>query len=67
MSLIISNLNPQFSISTSDELQRLNVEWILVLVLVLVDHGGGVGHILVLGGDDPVEVELAGPPGGGAP
>ena len=40
-----------------------------LLVLVLVDHDGGVGPVLVLvpGGDDLGEVELEGPPGGGAP
>ena len=40
-----------------------------LLVLVLVDHDGGVGPVLVLvpGGDDLGEVELEGHPGGGAP
>ena len=38
------------------------------LDLVLVDHDGGMGHVLLLGdllGDD--DLELRPPPGGGAP
>ena len=36
--------------------------------LVLVDHGGGVGHVLVLVlGDHGDDLVLRPPPGGGAP
>ena len=43
---------------SSDELEPLEGD----RVLVLVDHVGGVGHVLVLGDD-----LVLGPPSGGAP
>ena len=47
---------------SSDDMEPLEGD----RVLVLVDHGGGVGHVLQLGdlGDDD---HVLGPPGGGAP
>ena len=48
----------------SDDLEPLEGD----RVLVLVDHVGSVGHVLLLGdllGDD--DLELRPPPGGGAP
>ena len=56
-------LGPAVLTLSTDELEPLDVE--CNRDLVLVDHGGGVGHVLQLGdlGDDLV----LGPPGGGAP
>ena len=56
-------LRPAVLTLSTDELEPLDVE--CNRDLVLVDHGGGVGHVLVPGdcGDD---LEYR-PPGGGAP
>ena len=51
-------LGPADWTPSSDELEPLEGD----RVLVLVDHVGGVGHVLVLGDD-----LVLGPPGGGAP
>ena len=59
-------LGPAVLTLSTDELEPLDVGSNSYRDLVLVDHGGGVGHVLQLGdlGDDDL---VLGPPGGRAP
>ena len=58
-------LGPAVLTLSTDELEPLDVE--CNRDLVLVDHGGGVGHVLVLVLGDHGDDLVLRPPGGGAP
>ena len=63
-----TNISYHYHLGLDPLILRLQPLYDELLVLVLVDHDGGVGHVLLLGdllGDD--DLELRPPPGGGAP